>query len=251
MKKELKMKFGILMTALLFMTVFMTSCSDNNDSSLDSETVENFVNQSVYSFQEESNAGKFGCFEFVFPITIAYPDGTTEEAADYEALRANIKEWIEANGESLDLPARDSSRRFRFGYKADIPWDQLPTLVFPVEVLSSEGEATTISSREELFELKKTCRKDFYGGRGKHDHGRGDRCFTLVFPITLDLPDGGTITATDSKDLKTQLRAWKATYDGTERPSLQFPVTVQLEDESTQEIASKEDLEALKSTCGA
>lgn len=245
------MKFNLLLITLFSLAVFMTSCSDDS-SVVDTETVENFVDQSVYSFQEEGNVGKFGCYEFVFPISIDYPDGTSESVDDYETLRTNLKDWIEANAEDLDLPERDSSRRHRFGYTADIPWDQLPSLAYPIEVLSSEGEVSSISTREELFELKKECRKDFYGNRGRHDHHKGDRCFALVYPVTLILPDESTITGDDADDLKEQLRAWKETYDGErERPTLQFPVTVQLEDESTQEVATQEDLEALKETCSA
>jgi hypothetical protein len=245
------MKFSFLLFTLLLISVFVTSCSEDS-STIDTETVENFVDQSVYSFQEEGNVGKFGCYEFVFPITIDYPDGTSESVDDYETLRANLKSWIEANAEDLDLPDRDSSRRHRFGYKADIPWDQLPSLGYPLEVISNEGEVSSISTREELFELKKECRKDFYGGNGRHGHHKGDKCFTLVYPITLILPDETTITGTDAEDLKTQLRAWKETYEGErERPMLQFPVTVQLEDESTQEVTSKEELQALKETCSA
>ena len=165
-------------------------------------------------------------------------------------MRSTIKAWIEANADNIDWPERDSTRRNRHGYRADIPWDQLPTLVFPIEVLTEDGEMLTVEDRAELAQLKMQCRKDFYGGRCRHGHHRGDRCFELVFPITLILPDETTITASDRDDLKTQLRAWReANPDVEGRPTLQYPVTVQLEDESTVTVNSKDELKDLKESC--
>jgi hypothetical protein len=250
MKSKMISKISLGLATVLFAGLMMTSCSKESDT-VDTVTVENYVDQSVFNFQAEGNVGKFGCFEFVFPITIAFPDGTTTDAEDYESLRTTIKSWIQEHADELDLPERDSTRRNRHGYLADIPWDQLPSLVFPIEVISQEGEISSIADRRELFELRRECKKDFFEGRGRHNHHKGDRCFRLVFPITLILEDGSTITGKDGKDLKGQLREWKAENpDATVRPMLQFPVTVQLEDESTQDIASKEDLQALKETCG-
>lgn len=249
------MKSNVIVTMMKSIVVLIaagmliTSCAKETDTA-DTVMVENYVDQSVFNFQAEGNVGRFGCFEFVFPISIAFPDGTTTSVDDYETLRSTIKSWIEENADDLDLPARDSSRHNRHGYKADIPWDQLPSLVFPVEVISEEGEISSIADRRELFELKRECRKDFFEGRGRHNHHRGDRCFKLVFPVTLILEDGSTITGTDGKDLKRQVREWKAANpDATERPKLQFPVTVMLKDESTQEVNSKEELKALKDSC--
>ncbi len=252
MFRKIFLKYSFAILALLSAGLFITSCSEEADSVVDIETTENFVNQSIYSLQTEGNVGKLGCFEFVFPVSILYPDGTTESVDDYETLRATIKAWFEANAASLDLPEKDSTRRRGFGYLADIPWDMLPTLDFPVDILTDSAEIVTVEDREQLFELKKTCKKDFYGNRGRHGHGKGDKCFSLVYPVTLVLPDGSTITGEDRKEIKTQLREWKAENpDNEERPSLQFPVTVELEDDSTQEIATQEDLEALKETCSA
>jgi hypothetical protein len=251
MKSKMISKISLGLAAVLFAGLMLTSCSKESES-IDTVSVENYVDQSVFNFQAEGNVGKFGCFEFVFPLTIAFPDGSTTDAEDYESLRSTIKSWIEDHADELDLPERDSTRRNRHGYLADIPWDKLPSLVFPIEVISEDGEVSSLADQRELLQLKRECRKDFFEGRGRHNHHRGDRCFKLVFPITLVLEDGSTITGTDGKDLKMQVREWKASNpDATERPTLQFPVTVQLEDESTQEVASKEDLQALKETCSA
>lgn len=242
MKKFLNVLFG---TALTF-TLILTSCSDDA-SIFTTEDTENFVDQSVFAVQAEANAGKFGCFEFVFPVTILFPDGTTTEVADYETMRSTLKAWYEANAEELGLPTDGGRGK---GERADIDPALLPTLDFPVEVISSEGETISIEDRDALRELKRTCRKDFYGGRGHHGHGKGDKCFKLVFPVSIAFPDETSVEVADRREFKQTLRAWKeANPDASERPSLSFPVTVELEDETTQEVASKEELEALKETC--
>lgn len=242
MKKILNVLFG----ALLTFTLILTSCSDDA-SVFTSEDTENYVDQSVFAVQTQANAGKMGCFEFIFPINILFPDGSSTEAADYESLRASLKAWYEANAEELGLPERGEGRR---GNRPDIDPELLPSLDFPVEVVSSEGETISIADRDALRELRKACRKDFYGGRGHHGHGRGDKCFKLVFPVSIAFPDESTTEVADRKELKQTLREWKqANPDAEERPMLAFPVTVELEDETQQEVGSKEDLEALKDSC--
>lgn len=254
--KIFKSYFAIL--GLAFIGCFVVSCSDaDSDSIVSEETVQNYIDQSVYSIQAESNIGKMGCFEFIFPVTIEYPDGSSSTVEDYDNLRAQLKEWAENNAEVFENDDEsdedsdgDGRNRIKFGYKGDIDWDLLPSLSFPLEVIAEDGTVSTIADQTELFELKRTCRKDFYGSKGRHGHKKGDRCFALVFPITLVLPDASTITGADRQELKTQIREWKGTNpDATEKPMLQYPVTVELEDGATQELATVEDFTALKESC--
>ncbi len=257
-----KLKTYLSALVLGFMGCLIISCSDSDfdaDSEISGETVQNYIDQSIYSIQAESNIGRMGCFEFIFPVTIEYPDGTTSTVEDYDNLRAQLKEWAENNAEVFaneDENDEDSDgegkggNRIKFGYKGDIDWDLLPSLSFPLEVVAEDGTLSTISDQTELFELKRTCRKDFYGSKGRHGHHKGDRCFSLVFPLTLVLPDATTITGADRQDLKTQIRDWKSNNpDATEKPTLQYPVTIELEDGTTQEVASVEDFTALKESC--
>ena len=243
----MKSFLNILLTVAALSTIlFITSCSEDLSEGITDDLTENFVDQSVYSIQAEANAGRFGCFEFVFPINIVFPDGTNTEVNDYETLRSSLKAWFEENGEDLNLPERGQGRP----NPEDIPWDQLPTLDFPVEVITEGGETISIADRRELRQLKRECRRSFYGGHGHHGHGRGDKCFHLVFPVTIVFPDDTTQEVADRKALKMTLREWKQQNpDAEERPELQFPLTVELEDETTQEVATKEDLEALKESC--
>src|SRR5688500_19651686 len=73
---------------------FFTSC-EKEETAAD---VENYVLQSMYEIEERSGTGMAGCYELVFPVTVQFPDSTTQEVADYDALKLAIREWFEANG---------------------------------------------------------------------------------------------------------------------------------------------------------
>jgi hypothetical protein len=76
------------------------------------------------------------CFEIVFPLTVIFPDESTAEVADKTALHDAWKAWKEANP----------------GVKGGPEFD------FPIQVIKNgETEPITISSKEELKALRKSC----------------------------------------------------------------------------------------------
>ncbi|MEL6989142.1 MAG: hypothetical protein AAGK97_15120 [Bacteroidota bacterium] len=212
MKSILNLMGMTLMCVLLFV-----ACENENVNS--STDVENFVENSVEVVQRSAGAAKFGCFEFVYPIEVAFPDGTSLVADSLAALKAGIRDWKENNPDATEKPS----------------------LVYPIEVISNDGEAITVNARDELVDLKKSCRP-----RGK----RGKACFNLVYPIDIAFPDGTVESFDDRRALKMALRTWKRENpDADERPTLVFPIEVTLEDGSVVEVASKDELVALKDTC--
>jgi len=281
MANQLKVKMLLSLFAFILIGIIGVSCSENEeDKSIDVETIQNYVAQSIFSLQTEGNIGKMGCFEFIFPISIEFPDGATAELQDYDAVRKQLIEWITANPDLFedtddggkddnhhfdkdDHNEKDGDRgyekddeegkehgKFRHGYFGEVDWDLLPRLIFPLEVVAEDGTISIIENRKELWDLRKSCGKNFYGDKGRHRHDKGDRCFSLVFPITLILADGSTITGENRKDLKKQLRAWKRTAEkDEEKPKIQFPVTIELEDGTTQEISDKDALQEAKENC--
>ena len=210
-------------------TIFAFSACTQEDNLTNSEDVSDFAEETVFNFQREGNCGKFGCYEFVFPITIAFPDETTLEVDSYETLKEELKAWKEANPEATDRPE----------------------LAFPLEVVDEDGEMISVASREELMELGRACIRDFFKGkRGRPGHGRGYRCFTLVFPLNLEFPDGSTAEVADRQELRQALREWKEENpDAEERPGLAYPVTVEMEDGTQTTVESKEALKELKESC--
>ncbi len=216
-------KLFSLFSLVIGLTFVFSSCEKS--AGVTSEDTIEYTTQAVFEIQERSGCGRGGCFEFVFPITIEFADGTTAEAEDYEGLRTTIQDWKEANPDA----------------------EERPNLSFPLEILSEDGEVLTIESSEELRQARRECRRNF--GSRPH-HGRAERCFRLVYPITLTFPDATTEEVADRRALKLAVRAWRsANPDADERPTLTYPLQVEMTDGTVVDVASKEDLQALKDSC--
>ena len=216
------MKFVFRMSFLaLGIFVLASSCTKDD---INVQEVENFVNGSLDGIERSCKTGKHGCFEFVWPISLEYSDGSIVEYADQEALRTGIRAWKEANPDA----------------------DTRPQLVFPLDILDEEGTLFTIASKDELRDVVSSCRDSF----DRRGHSRKS-CIEINYPISISYPDGSTEAFEDRMALKTALRAWKdANPDADVRPTLAFPVNVTLKD--TDEVIvvnSKEELRALKTAC--
>ena len=214
------------MIALMAIATF-TACN-KEDTISSTDDVENYVDGVLFDMQEQGNCGKFGCYEFVFPITISFPDGSSTEVSDYDSLREALKTYREAN-----------------------PDGERPTLGFPLEVMTEDGDMITVNSKEELHELRVQCRREFFKNhRPKGHRFRGMFCFKLDYPVSIELPDGTTVEAQDRLDLQYTLRRWrKDNPESEERPSLVFPLSVTMEDGTQVTVDSKEALKDIKDSC--
>ena len=217
------MKLTWMFAAAVALTLFSTSCEKDN--AVNSADVENYTDVAMFELQERAGCGRRGCFEFVFPLTIVFPDATEAEVEDYESLREAIRSWKDNNPDATERPS----------------------LAFPIEVVSQDGEVISVEDSDALQELRQSCRRPF----GPHRPGHGGKhCFKLVFPLDISFPDGTTATATDARDLKSQLREWRRTNQGSEeRPELVFPIFVEMEDGTQVEVADLDALKALKESC--
>ena len=79
----------------------------------------------------------FQCFSLVFPVTLSI-DGTDSTFDSKEELKEAIKAYKEEAG----------------------PDAERPTLVFPITVEYDDESQVTVSSQEELQELKEACKND-------------------------------------------------------------------------------------------
>ena len=217
----------VLSIALLtIFAIVLTSCS-KEDVSLDKS--ENFIDKTIDGMNH-GVVGKKGCLEFIFPITIEFSDETTATVNDYPELFTTIKAWFEDN----DIQPNFQNK---------------PALVFPVQVMNTDGEVFEVNNKEELIALKSECDGQ-YNGPGNCQNGHGHACFQLVFPITVTLGDD-TATFEDKASLKAAIKAYKeAAGPNAERPQLVFPITIEYEDGTQVVINSQEELKAAKEDCG-
>ena len=221
----LRQMFKNTFLLLLFTVVGFTSCDVLQEQlNLDAESLQTFTEESVEVIERSASAGQMGCFEFVFPVTVNFPDESVVEVESYEELREAIQNWREAQGDA-EVEGR-------------------PELSFPLEVLNEAGEVISVADKSELRTLRRECRRDRPRG------GNCGRCFSVVYPVTISFPDETTAEAGSRREFKQLVRAWKrANPDSEERPALVFPITVELEDETTVEVNSVEELKALKESC--
>ncbi|MFT4534392.1 MAG: hypothetical protein ACJA1A_001153 [Saprospiraceae bacterium] len=212
--------FGFAFLAMLAFS--FTSC--NKEAEL--VDIESFTDSSIEKLQGGA-MGKSACLELIFPVSIQFVDESTAEVADYKNLHETIVNWFTEN----DVEKSKENK---------------PQLVFPIQVLNEEGEIIDVDSHEALIELKKECPKR---GECKGKNGRGFKCFSLVFPITITL-DGADVTFDNRMALKAAVRAYKMEAgDDAVRPTLVFPITVEYDDETQVTVNSKEELQALKRDC--
>lgn len=221
------MTFKKLLTALPIFLVgllFVTSCSDNDgtDSSLE---IENYTENAIDELNREAMCGRKGCFEFVFPITIDFPDSTSMEVGSYEEMKEAIKSWKEANPDA----------------------EERPHLSFPLDIMTDGGEIITLNSREELGEAVAHCIRNWAKRHPKFNNS----CYVVVFPMILEAPDGSIITVDDREELKQLLRRLaNANPRPAKRPKLVFPITVKLKEDGSEVVVSNpEELRALKDEC--
>src|SRR5690349_15843127 len=134
MKKTLKL---FLLPLIAMISVFI-ACNKSDSAA----TIEEAVDESLYSIQERGGLGRYGCYELVFPVSITLPDGTVVDVDDYDALKSAVRRYFEDH---------DRPRRHR----------QLFQFVFPVSVINQEGEVITLENQEQMIRLRVDCAGTF------------------------------------------------------------------------------------------
>lgn len=171
------------------------------------------------------------CFQFVFPISFQLPDQSVIEVNSLEDAK-NLRDSI---GGKLKL-------------------------VYPVEIIDSNGETLTISDHDQMHNILADCGlvpdkgkggPKGHGGKGGHGgpgpKGFGpmfdNKCFQLVYPYAVKLPDSSTVQIDSSGELKEILNSVNGKIE------LVFPVSVVKSDGETITVTSIDDLKLLLDEC--
>lgn len=163
------------------------------------------------------------CFRLAYPVTVVLPDSSEVVADSAQALRTILHDWRDDNPASAGRPR----------------------LAMPYDVVLADSTTATITSRADLRAILAECRPD----RPRPNPWK-NRCYRLVFPVTVDFPDSTQAVADSAKGLKMLLRDWRMNHDPSEgRPRLAFPYNIRLRDSSIVTITSREDLEAVVGEC--
>lgn len=234
--------FALLM--ILPMMALITSCEKDETGVVEEEmTTEEMTTQALVMMEESGEMGCGGCFTLVYPVTIVLPDESEMMVFSREEIRDAVVAYLEANPPQNPNPWRPL-RGFR------------PQLAFPYDVQLEDGAILTIESLEDLrivlddcgFEPNRPWRPGDWGNHGQN--GGLNRCFNIVFPITLAFPDGTEVTVADRAELREAIRTWReANPDAESRPTLAYPYDVELQDGTVLTISSDEDRADLREVC--
>ncbi|MEE9373620.1 MAG: hypothetical protein V3V00_11270 [Saprospiraceae bacterium] len=177
------------------------------------------------------------CFSFNYPVTINFPDNTTQSVNSDSTFENVIEQWFMANG-----------------YESGVP-----IVAFPVSITLTDGTTKEIGSDEEFSAIFQECFGDQIGDQIGDDHegeiGNDDdhqeECFSFVFPISYTLHDGTTITVNDEDELnKFHETIGVEIIDSVlTHPTIIYPITVALPDSTTQVIASDDEFLEMVSSC--
>lgn len=229
--------FKVLLFPLAVVLTLLYACNKSDDASNDDA-----VDQALYSIQERGGLGRFGCYELVFPVTILLPDSTTAEVDSYDDLKQTLRAYFEANG----TPGAGGHHGQGGG---DRPH---PSFVYPITVVSQDGEVITVNSDDELRALRAACNDCTFDQHGPQGHGQhGLSCFEIVFPVTIEFPDSTTAQANSREELHQLIRTWRLNNPGVqERPKMVFPLTVKMtEDGTLVTVNNRLELHDLKESC--
>jgi len=164
------------------------------------------------------------CFKLVYPVTFIMPDASTITGDDEWEVGMALRSWYE------DHP--DTKKK--------------PILQYPVNIIFRDGTVVTVNSDEDLKGIYARCE---YSDRDK-ERDR-EKCFEFVYPITYIMPDGSEITVdSDDKEDWVGIRAWYEAYpDSRERPTLQYPVEIVIEDGTSVTINNNMEMEKVRRAC--
>ncbi len=170
--------------------------------------------------------------EFVFPISVELVDGSSQEVADKEALRAYLDSLDEGvkpvfvfplsiliNGSTIEV-SDENELKALMGKPAK---GRRPHLVFPLSIVLDDGSTQEIADKDEFKAYLDTLADGVKP--------------VFVFPISV-LKNGETIVINTQEEFDALVKKPKRG----KRPEFVFPVSVILSDGTTQEIADQDAL---------
>jgi hypothetical protein len=173
-------KIKILIVLLTISAALFYSCSDSNP--IENEVVTSksiALRTTLNEIKKVSNiSGKdnlttqdqFFCFNFVYPITLSYNNGTQVTVATYEGL--------------IEILTNENSALYVDG------------VAFPFQV-QAEGVATTIHNEDEFFALIQECGNFHTVNSFVFDF----TCYSIVYPISVINASQQTITVNNQTEL--------------------------------------------------
>jgi len=271
----------------MFVALFLvTACTNDEPVSEDqqqteeSESITTSLNQLRTQFDDSGNviqsdnpAGNIVldfCFDFVYPLTLSYNNGTTVSVEDLDGLVDVIlasTEDLYINGiafpfdvetfnddtDDIEVVTINDEDEF-IDLLEDCDFDDFETCecfeVYEpvcVEITDPNGEAFTVTYPNACYaECDGFTEDDFLDScEDDYNPGGGIECFTLNYPLTIVIDDDSTITINSEEEFGNAL------YN-VYHFDFVYPITVTVYDDDEEEIVTingPEDIEELLDDC--
>ena len=75
------------------------------------------------------------------------------------------------------------------------------------------------------------------------------KCIEVIFPVTIEFPDGSTVEVNDKTSAKEEIKAYYEANGKGERPQIQLPFDVETKDGEIVTIESREEIKDLLKEC--
>lgn len=164
-----------LVLLLAFLSVTFYSCTDNNPIENEVQTSKSMSLRLALNVLKHTNktvqtdTSETLCFEFVYPLTLSYNDGTTVTVNSQDALLTIL------NTETAEL--------------------YIEAIAFPFQV-QSNGAVVTIENEDDFIALLESC-----GISEPADDISTFTCFEMVYPFSVINQDGVVIVIDNEQEL--------------------------------------------------
>ena len=221
-EEDLTVQFPITVT-LDDGTVTTLNSDDELEELVDDECEYEEDEEEEYEEDEENCEDSFDeiCFEVNFPITILYPDGTTQTANDEDELEELFEDFYENQEEN---PEEDLE------------------IQFPISATLEGGTVVTLNDEEELGELiYEECGDEDYD-----DFEIEELCFEINFPISVAI-EGIVQTVNNFEEFAMAIITYIETNPDADEDDieLQFPIDVTLDDGTVLTLNNEDELDEL------
>jgi hypothetical protein len=184
MKKLINSKIAIIALMMLF-SLFNTSCKKDIETKDEKQIEESASVKSVLNSlrvgpsqnqnnqnptQTQNALNQYLCFEFSYPVSIIYNDGTTQSLAD--------------DTEFANAIAGQTNSHYIINF------------VYPFDVVLANGNTQTINNDTEFSDLVNSCQTTNPNAPLPTDA----YCFDFVYPVTLIYNDGSTLVVNDDNE---------------------------------------------------
>ena len=176
------------------------------------------------------------CFDIQFPISATMPDGSQLSIVNEDELYESIEEYYEMGDEQDGLPEINFPINIIFYYE--------------VENGTEIQEIVGVENYEELEMYFEMCQDEGEGGGEDNENWFGIDCVDLVYPISIENPEGEILSVDSEYALNEYIDQYyeNCNSDNCGDFTLIFPLTIEYYSENNEQtqnltINSEEELE--------